>query len=131
MSKKEEKKSTATRNICIHLLCTQRHSSALCRCVGKRNSGLAGTLTGRAWRKKMLLLLSLPCLLMHRRPGIYCFLLKKSPSIASPNSGARQTNEQYQFFHKGQKQHQIESSSCITEATIMGTASVKECLYVV
>lgn len=32
---------------------------------------------------------------------------------------------------KGRIRQQIESSSCITEAIIMGTASMKECLYVV
>lgn len=91
------------------------------------------------WRKRMLLLLSPPFVLMYGRPCISCSLIKTAgaclrketlPSHLLIAVCDRQMNNIHSST-KGWIRQQIESSSCITEAIIMGMASMRACLQVV
>lgn len=85
----------------------------------------------------MLLLLSFPFLLMHEDlASIAPLLRKQEPCLrkeAFPSHFLRAVcDRQMNNINsptKGRIRQQIESSSYITEATIKGMASIKECLY--
>lgn len=111
--------------------------SALCIHVGEGNSGLVETLTGHGGKGccacALLLfsycredLASLALLFRKQEPCLRKEALPSHSLIAACDSQMNNINSST----KGRIQQQIESSSCITEGIIMGTASMKEGLYV-